>query len=79
MRSYTVKENHIGLAVSEILQYKQKDILLLYYYFIKKNIMYQNQYFVILCYFDLQNFNSLAVAINLFLCVEWWDTCENEG
>ena len=28
--------------------------------------MYQNQYFVILCYFDLQNLNSLAVAINSF-------------
>ncbi len=31
MRSYPVKENHIGSAISEILWYKQTDIFLLYY------------------------------------------------
>ena len=30
MRSYIVKENHIGSAFSEILPYTQTDILLLY-------------------------------------------------
>ena len=31
MRSYIVKKNHIGLAVSEILRYRQTEILLLLY------------------------------------------------
>ena len=37
MRSYSVKENHIGLAVSEIFRYRQKKLTTLYnrinYYF----------------------------------------------
>ena len=31
MRSYPVKENHIGLVVSEILWYTQTDTHILYY------------------------------------------------
>ena len=31
MKSYTVKENPTGSAVSEILRYKQTNILLLHY------------------------------------------------
>ena len=30
MISFTVKENHIGLAVSEILRYRQKKLTTLY-------------------------------------------------
>ena len=30
VRSFTVKENHIGLAVSEILRYRQKKLTALY-------------------------------------------------
>ena len=30
MRSYTVKEHHIGSAVSEILKHKQTDIMIQY-------------------------------------------------
>ena len=32
MRSYPVKENHIGSSVSKILRYRQTNILFLYYY-----------------------------------------------
>ena len=32
MKSYAVKENHIGSVVSEILQYKETDSILLLYY-----------------------------------------------
>ena len=31
IRKFTVKENHIGLAVSEMVSYRQTDILLLFY------------------------------------------------
>ena len=31
MKSYPVKENHIGSALSEILRYRQTNILLLYH------------------------------------------------
>ena len=31
MSSYPVKENYIGLAISEILRYTQANILLFYY------------------------------------------------
>ena len=35
MRSYPAKENHIGLAVNEILRYKQKDRQTSYYFIIR--------------------------------------------
>ena len=45
MRSYPVKENHIGSAVSEILQYKENDrhhvTLLLLRIVTKKNVIYK--------------------------------------
>ena len=31
MRSYTIKENHIGPLVTEILQYRHPDFTLLFY------------------------------------------------
>ena len=34
MRSFTVKENHFGSAVSKILRYTQTDILLLIYLYL---------------------------------------------
>ena len=39
MRSYPVKENPFGLAVSKILRYRQIEILLLYY---KDIFLFQN-------------------------------------
>ena len=50
MRSYTVKENPIDSAVSEILRYKQTNkqtnILLLYYKLLKVKIVYIHTRFV---------------------------------
>ena len=73
MRSYIVKENHIGSAVSEILWYRQTDILILLYkdYLLNKKISISNHtlYFIqTFIYLFLDNLIFILQA-RIFVCL----------
>ena len=79
MRSFTVKENLIGLAVSEILHYtqtdKQTDILLLFYIGImlkKPNLLASlRKQDLVQIYFVTFHFCSVAQPIFFRICLEY--------